>query len=61
MGKTSKEIAGLLFLSELTIKTHRKNISEKLGSKGLVDLIAKSFQIGKEKSKIFTRFAKIIQ
>jgi DNA-binding CsgD family transcriptional regulator len=47
MGKTSKEIAGLLFLSELTIKTHRKNISEKLGSKGLADLIAKSFQIGK--------------
>lgn len=47
MGKTSKEIAGLLFLSKLTIKTHRKNISEKLGTKGMADLIAKSFQIGK--------------
>lgn len=45
MGKTSKEIAGLLFLSELTVKTHRKNISEKLGSKGMADLLSKSFQL----------------
>ena len=42
-GKTSKEIASLLFLSELTIKTHRKNISEKLGTSGMADLISKSF------------------
>ncbi|WP_316821889.1 response regulator transcription factor [Pedobacter gandavensis] len=41
LGKTSKEIAALLFLSELTIKTHRKNISEKLGTKNVVDLLAK--------------------
>lgn len=41
-GKTTKEIASLLFLSELTIKTHRKNISEKLDSKGLADMISKS-------------------
>ena len=41
-GKTSKEIAAQLFLSELTIKTHRKNISEKLDSKGIADLILKS-------------------
>ncbi|WP_316838991.1 response regulator transcription factor [Pedobacter gandavensis] len=41
LGKTSKEIAGMLFLSELTIKTHRKNISEKLGTKNVVDLLAK--------------------
>jgi len=47
MGKTSKEIAGLLFLSELTVKTHRKNISEKLGSKGMADLLSKSIQINK--------------
>jgi DNA-binding NarL/FixJ family response regulator len=40
-GKTSKEIAGLLFLSELTIKTHRKNISEKLGTKNVVNLLSK--------------------
>ncbi len=41
-GKTTKEIASLLFLSELTIKTHRKNISEKLGTKGMADLISKT-------------------
>ncbi len=44
-GKTSKEIAAQLYLSELTIKTHRKNISEKLGSKGVADLISKTNQI----------------
>lgn len=42
LGKTSKEIAALLFLSELTIKTHRKNISEKLGSKNVATLISKT-------------------
>jgi DNA-binding NarL/FixJ family response regulator len=47
IGKTSKEIANILFLSELTIKTHRKNISEKLGSKGIADFIAKSNEIHK--------------
>lgn len=41
-GKTTKDIAQELFLSELTIKTHRKNISEKMDSKGLADLIAKT-------------------
>lgn len=48
MGKTTKEIASMLFLSELTIKTHRKNISEKLGTKGMADLIVKSFQMNKK-------------
>ena len=42
MGKSTKNIASQLFLSELTIKTHRKNISEKLGSKGIADLISKT-------------------
>jgi len=41
-GKTTKEIAAQLFLSELTIKTHRKNISEKLDSKGVADMISKT-------------------
>lgn len=48
IGKTTKEIASMLFLSELTIKTHRKNISEKLGTKGMADLIVKSFQMNKK-------------
>jgi len=44
-GKTTKEIASELFLSELTIKTHRKNISEKLDSKGLADMVSKTNQL----------------
>jgi DNA-binding NarL/FixJ family response regulator len=38
-GKKNKEIAMHLFLSEHTVKTHRKNIAEKLGSDGLNELI----------------------
>jgi len=45
LGKSTKDIATQLFLSELTIKTHRKNISEKLGSKGIADLISKTSNI----------------
>jgi len=45
LGKSSKDIAAQLFLSELTIKTHRKNISEKLGSKGIADLIYRTTNI----------------
>jgi DNA-binding NarL/FixJ family response regulator len=41
-GKTSKEIADQLFLSELTIKTHRKNINDKLGVKSVVELLQKT-------------------
>jgi len=41
-GKTSKEIASQLYLSELTVKTHRKNISEKLGTKSIADLLTKT-------------------
>jgi len=40
-GKTTKEIAAQLFLSEMTIKTHRRNISEKLGSRNVADLFYK--------------------
>jgi DNA-binding NarL/FixJ family response regulator len=44
-GKSNKEIAAALFLSELTIKTHRKNIKVKLGVKGKADFIYKSIKL----------------
>lgn len=45
LGKSTKDIAAQLFLSDLTIKTHRKNINEKMGSKGIADLISKTINI----------------
>lgn len=39
MGKSTKEIADELVLSEMTVATHRKNISRKLNLEGKVDLI----------------------
>lgn len=38
-GFTSKELSEILFISEHTVKTHRKNIYKKLDVKNLADLI----------------------
>jgi FixJ family two-component response regulator len=38
-GKTSQEIAKLLFVSKSTIDTHRKNILKKTGAKSISDLM----------------------
>lgn len=43
-GKSSKEIGEILNISELTVKTHRKNIAFKLDSKGMVDLVSKTIR-----------------
>jgi DNA-binding NarL/FixJ family response regulator len=49
-GKTTKEISTELFISELTVKTHRKNIAEKLKTKGITDFINKISKIISGKS-----------
>lgn len=37
-GKTSEQIGQLLFISKLTVDTHRKNIHKKIGVSGLLNL-----------------------
>jgi DNA-binding NarL/FixJ family response regulator len=44
-GKSNKQIAEALFLSELTVKTHRKNIKNKLGAEGKAELVFKSIRL----------------
>ena len=43
---TMKEIAAQLFLSEHTVKTHRKNIMAKMDVKNTAGLIKKAFIFG---------------
>ncbi len=43
---TMKEIANKLYLSEHTVKTHRKNLMAKLGVKNTAGLIKKAFLLG---------------
>lgn len=38
-GYTNKEISRELYISDLTVKTHRRNINQKTGSKNAADLI----------------------
>jgi DNA-binding NarL/FixJ family response regulator len=40
-GYSNKEISQKLFLSELTVKTHRKNIMAKMDAKNIADLLRK--------------------
>lgn len=40
-GHTNKEIAARLYLSELTIKTHRKNIMKKMDARNVAELLRK--------------------
>ncbi|MGB0933153.1 MAG: response regulator [Lishizhenia sp.] len=45
-GKTSQEIADLLFISIHTVNTHRKNINRKLNVSGLDELLNKTLELG---------------
>lgn len=45
-GKTSKEIAAALFVSENTVETHRKTLFCKLGALNVADLIIKAIEKG---------------
>jgi DNA-binding NarL/FixJ family response regulator len=40
-GKTTREIAETLILSELTIKSHRQNMLKKFKAHNMVDLLMK--------------------
>jgi DNA-binding NarL/FixJ family response regulator len=45
-GKANRDKAEKLFLSELTIKTHRKNINQKLEVKNAVELLQTVNRLG---------------
>ena len=46
LGKTTKEIAGALFVSENTVEAHRKSLFSKLNAVNVADLIVKSVERG---------------
>ena len=46
LGKTTKEIAGALFVSENTVEAHRKSLLMKLNAVNVADLIIKSIERG---------------
>lgn len=46
LGKTTKEIAGALFVSENTVEAHRKSLFMKLNAVNVADLIIKSVERG---------------
>ena len=45
-GYNTGEIAGLLFLSENTIETHRKKLMLKLGARNMAELVVKAISLG---------------
>lgn len=51
LGKTTKEIAAALFVSENTVEAHRKSLFQKLNAVNVVDLVIKSVERGYIKKK----------
>ena len=45
-GASAKEISDRLFISILTVNTHRRNILQKLKAKNAPNLIRKSLELG---------------
>ena len=45
-GRTNKQIAYELKLSEMTVKVHRSQITRKMRSKSLVDLVRMADKLG---------------
>lgn len=45
-GYSSSEISRTLWISEETVKSHRKNIAMKVGAKNAAHLIRRSFELG---------------
>lgn len=46
MEKTTAEIGDILFISEHTIKTHRKNIMNKLGAINMAGMVRRAYEEG---------------
>lgn len=46
LGKTTKEIAAALFVSENTVEAHRRSLFQKLGAVNVADLVIKSVDRG---------------
>jgi DNA-binding NarL/FixJ family response regulator len=44
-GLCAKEIAGVLFISETTVITHKKNLKRKFNAKNSVELMSKAFSV----------------
>jgi FixJ family two-component response regulator len=45
-GLMNKQVAGLIGLSEITVKIHRGNVMRKMGVKSLADLVRKAEALG---------------
>lgn len=45
-GMSTSEISEKLYISEFTVKTHRKNIMQKMEVKNMAHLVRKSYEMG---------------